>query len=212
MLTRNSSGKRLHGLLTSVSEELSDCPLYYKLDELASTLRVTVPKLNEFKSAIMNAGYRVSSQHKEPMAIKTDAPNSVIWDILRCHEKLHPVADKRKMNKKERLKLRKEENKKSAGEEAKEGIENTVGEDATNPPHLTAGQSILSKEPKILADFTVPKDSVLRRRVKASRYPPNPEKNWGPMERAKGKRKSTDSGENVTGDSKKARANGNNNA
>ena len=41
-----------------------------------------------------NAGYRVSIQHKEPTAIKTDAPNNVIWDILRCWVRKHPVSAK----------------------------------------------------------------------------------------------------------------------
>jgi hypothetical protein len=39
----------------------------------------------EFKSALINAGYRVSNFHKDPLAIKTDAPNSIIWDIIRAY-------------------------------------------------------------------------------------------------------------------------------
>ena len=66
---------RLHGLLTSVSEELSDCPLFYDLTDLASTLRVTVPPTIQFKSALMNAGYRVSSQHKEV----SERSERVLW-------------------------------------------------------------------------------------------------------------------------------------
>lgn len=36
-----------------------------------------------FRSALMNQGYRVSSSHTNPQAVKTDAPHSAIWDIMR---------------------------------------------------------------------------------------------------------------------------------
>ena len=32
----------------------------------------------------MEQGYRVSISHTHANAIKTDAPNSVLWDIMRC--------------------------------------------------------------------------------------------------------------------------------
>jgi tRNA (guanine26-N2/guanine27-N2)-dimethyltransferase len=86
---------RLHGLLTSVSEELLDVPLYYTLPDLCQTLHCTSPKMSDVQAALVNAGYRVSNQHKEPTAIKTDAPNDVVWDILRCWVKKHPIASKR---------------------------------------------------------------------------------------------------------------------
>lgn len=31
-------------------------------------------------------GYRVSQYHKEPLAIKTDAPNSLLWDIVKTYK------------------------------------------------------------------------------------------------------------------------------
>ncbi len=36
----------------------------------------------DFRSAILNAGYRVSLSHCYPSSIKTDAPPSVIWDLF----------------------------------------------------------------------------------------------------------------------------------
>jgi tRNA (guanine26-N2/guanine27-N2)-dimethyltransferase len=50
---------------------------------------------------LVNAGYRVSAYHKEPQAIKTDAPNQVIWDILRAWCKEHPPPESTKKAKKE---------------------------------------------------------------------------------------------------------------
>lgn len=86
----------LHGLLTAVSEELNDAPLYYLLGDLCHTLSCTMPASNIFRAALTNAGYRCSGQHKEPMAIKTDAPPSVVWDIMRAWIKMHPVSDKKR--------------------------------------------------------------------------------------------------------------------
>jgi tRNA (guanine26-N2/guanine27-N2)-dimethyltransferase len=36
-----------------------------------------------FSSAILNAGYKFSSTHCQPEGIKTDAPASVLWDIMK---------------------------------------------------------------------------------------------------------------------------------
>jgi hypothetical protein len=42
------------------------------------------------------AGYRVSSTHATPLAVKTDAPPEVIWDVMRAwvkkqgNEKVYP--------------------------------------------------------------------------------------------------------------------------
>lgn len=88
--------KRIHGMLTSVSEELPDVPLFYSLPDMCSTLHCTSPRMVDMQAALVNAGFRVSQQHKEPQAVKTDAPDDVVWDIMRCWVKKHPVNDKRK--------------------------------------------------------------------------------------------------------------------
>jgi tRNA (guanine26-N2/guanine27-N2)-dimethyltransferase len=82
--------ERLRGLLMSCRDELNDCPLFYKLPDLAQALVVSTPPLTQFKAALVNAGYRVSGYHKEPHAIKTNAPNSVVWDIMRTWCKTNP--------------------------------------------------------------------------------------------------------------------------
>lgn len=75
---------RLHGLLTAVSEELFDVPFFYHLPDLCAQVKCRPMSLPVFHSALINGGYRVSATHKEPMAIKTDAPENVVWDIIRC--------------------------------------------------------------------------------------------------------------------------------
>lgn len=82
---------KLHGLLTNCVDELPDAPLYLDLHEVSKTLRCTAPRNEIFRSALINAGYRVSGTHCNPLGIKTDAPWAVIWDIMRCWVKDHPV-------------------------------------------------------------------------------------------------------------------------
>lgn len=82
---------RIHGILTTASEELMDIPLFISLHGLSSTLKCTPPSALVFRSALANAGYRTSGCHADPLALKTDAPMHVIWDIMRCWVKTHPV-------------------------------------------------------------------------------------------------------------------------
>lgn len=84
------TSKRMEGVLTVIHEEL-DVPLYYKLDRLMSIVRCHVPPMLVFRSALLNAGYKVSYSHASKISIKTNAPNDVIWDIVRTWEKEHPV-------------------------------------------------------------------------------------------------------------------------
>lgn len=86
--------KPLHGLLCCVSEELSEAPLYYKLTDLCKFLHCNSPPFEILRAAFINSGYRISSQHKEPQAIKTDAPNRFVWDVLRSWVKDNPVNKK----------------------------------------------------------------------------------------------------------------------
>ncbi|XP_072395920.1 tRNA (guanine(26)-N(2))-dimethyltransferase isoform X1 [Diabrotica undecimpunctata] len=87
--------RRIHGVLNVISEELLDVPLYYTFEKLCSTIHVEQPPMMVIRSAILNAGYRVSFTHMNKTSIKTDAPTKVVWDIMRCWEQLHPAAKKR---------------------------------------------------------------------------------------------------------------------
>ncbi|SPT16326.1 unnamed protein product [Triticum aestivum] len=82
---------KISAILTSVSEELPNAPLFVSLHSICATLKCTNPTMVMFHSAIRNAGYQISGSHADPLALKTDAPMSVIWDIMRCWVKLHPV-------------------------------------------------------------------------------------------------------------------------
>ncbi|XP_007421017.1 tRNA (guanine(26)-N(2))-dimethyltransferase [Python bivittatus] len=92
---RFQTNQRIQGILSMVMEELSDVPLYYTLDKLSKTIHSNSPSLLQFRSALLHAGYQVSLSHACKNAIKTDAPSSVLWDIMRCWEQLNPVKRER---------------------------------------------------------------------------------------------------------------------
>jgi len=152
---------RLEGLLTSVKEELLDVPLYYGLPDFCKTLKCSSLPLYSVKAALMNAGYRVSGYHKDPQAIKTDAPNSFLWDILRVWIQQNP-------NKKQ-------------------------------PEKDSPAEKILAVEPVSKIDFTIPPDLKQQMAAnsknggkKVSRFPMNPEANWGPKKAASGHKRKAD--------------------
>lgn len=74
---------RLRGLLMSCRDELHDIPLFYRLPDVAKNVHTSTPPMEKVRNALINAGYRVSAYHKDPQAIKTNAPAQVIWDIMR---------------------------------------------------------------------------------------------------------------------------------
>lgn len=142
--------KRVYGLVTGISEELRGQPLFHDLSVLASHLNASCPPNAVFCSGLVNAGYKYSHSHTNPLAIKTDAPMGVLWDLMRGWVKLHPVRT------------------------PKEG----------SPAHvLLQASNKHVPEP----DFTVrPEHKELKKNPGAPKYVPNPEKDWGPMQRAPG--------------------------
>lgn len=92
---RFHTSMRIQGVLSVITEELPDVPLYYTLDQLSGTLHCNTPRLLQLRSALLHAGFRVSLSHACKNAVKTDAPPSALWDIMRCWEKECPVKRER---------------------------------------------------------------------------------------------------------------------
>eukprot|EP00042_Codosiga_hollandica_P044559 m.442807 g.442807 ORF g.442807 m.442807 type:complete len:367 (+) comp56817_c0_seq45:1061-2161(+) len=78
------TANRILGQMAVIQEELHDVPFYYTLDHLSRVLHVSTPSMLQLRSAIIRHGYRVSTSHANANAIKTDAPHTVLWDIMRC--------------------------------------------------------------------------------------------------------------------------------
>ncbi len=86
-------------MLYVVKEESSD-PLYFDNGKLAQVMHTHIPQnkvirylflfvnqlfiIGFLRSALLNAGYHVSTSHCRQDSIKTNAPHHVIWDIMRA--------------------------------------------------------------------------------------------------------------------------------
>lgn len=169
--------KRIRGILSVISEELPNCPLYWGLDATASVLKLSVPSLIIFRSAILNAGYEVSLSHCHPLSIKTDAPPSVIWDLFQgrifvIETQSIPIL---------RFLFY-----------VLQGFAKTQYPEKDWPKPLpenkppTPGDYILNRPVVVQADFTThPKANPSSRMQKLVRFQENQGKNWGPKSRAK---------------------------
>ncbi|KAF0912082.1 hypothetical protein E2562_012981 [Oryza meyeriana var. granulata] len=146
MKDRYPAYDKITSVLTTISEELHDIPLFFNLHNISANVKCTSPSAVLFRSAVLNAGYRISSTHVNPLGLKTDAPWDVIWDIMRCWVKNHPVKEQ---------------------------------------PEDSTGTSILSKSPKLEANFSRAAAALSRAQAKKiKRFLPNPERHWGPKIRA----------------------------
>ncbi|GAB5592984.1 RNA methyltransferase tRNA(m5U54)methyltransferase [Umbelopsis nana] len=87
------TSERMKGMLTVINEELDD-PFYWTLGNLCGTLHCNSIKMVDLCSAILNAGYKFSSSHCSPEAVKTNAPAHVMWDIMKGWVKTNPVVMK----------------------------------------------------------------------------------------------------------------------
>ncbi|KAJ3206244.1 tRNA methyltransferase 1 [Clydaea vesicula] len=78
---------RMTGMLTLISEELED-PFYYAIDKLCQVVHCSTPALKLVTSALLNQGYKFSASHCLSGSLKTNAPSTVLWDVIRSHSKL----------------------------------------------------------------------------------------------------------------------------
>ncbi|CAF0748529.1 unnamed protein product [Adineta steineri] len=82
--------ERMLSMLHVVQEELPD-PLYFDNGKLAQIMHTQMPQNKILRSALLNAGYKVSTTHARQDAIKTNAPHAVIWDIMRAFGEQSPT-------------------------------------------------------------------------------------------------------------------------
>ena len=64
-----TSCKKLTGLVAAISDEIHDVPLFHSLHQLSKVVACTSPNMQVMRSALINAGYKVSQSH-----VSTQAP------------------------------------------------------------------------------------------------------------------------------------------
>lgn len=74
---------RIKGMLHVAKEELT-VPHHWSIAKMTGILHCESPPYERILSAIVNAGYEVSGSHTGPRSIKTNAPASFMWDVMRA--------------------------------------------------------------------------------------------------------------------------------
>lgn len=171
---RFNTYRRLKGMLYVAGEELPDSPLFYSVNDIKPVLRMPPIPLADFRSAILNAGYKVSQSHTNPDSIKTTASSSLVWEIILSWY---------------RAKIENESNEIKNGNDGRDQTCDQIKNAADNRPsekRPVINQMILNREIKNEISFEYnPDELVESRKLQLLRYQMNPTKYWGPMSRPK---------------------------
>ena len=194
------TSQRITAVLSTISEELKDVPLYYMLPDLAANVHSRAPPREMIKNALNNAGYRFSQFHHEAASIKTDAPPHVVWDIVRAYCKLHPPeGSKHKVQSQTAQAILSKEittstiNFKHVSNnkwvKSNQGINDTPDNINSTSYSLTHRHSLRNKlfakgKGKQTGGGSEWGEGDTVSSIGKVRYPMNPEKNWGPKRKA----------------------------
>lgn len=164
---------RITGMLQTALEEttLPDSPFFFVTTRLAKTLHCESPPWAAIRGALMGLGYRACRSHCKPTSLKTDAPWSVIWEIMRRWVQQKPIKDGVLTDKTAGYRILR------LGDDESSPREKIRGEQATSEAERLKGL-------KVVFDETLGKDESKAKGV--VRYQINPTANWGPMAKAKG--------------------------
>ena len=182
--------ERIRGMLQTALEELdedstdetqgSDCaaaprdnldpnPFFFLTQHLTRIIHCQTPSDNALRGALRGLGYRVTRSHCRPGSIKTNAPWSVIWEVMRewVRQKAPVKEDQFQPGTPGYRLLR-------------------LGPD---PPAADPTKAPQREEPvkrEVVFDEKLGRESSTGQ-GKLVRYQLNPRENWGPMNRAKGR-------------------------
>lgn len=82
--SQSEESSKYPSIIAKMDPSLRDpYPFYFILGALSKALHCQTPPIDEFRGAIHSIGYRSTRSHAKPNSIRTDAPWSVIWEIMR---------------------------------------------------------------------------------------------------------------------------------
>lgn len=132
-------------------------PFYFIPSAASKVIHCITPDENAIRGALRHAGYRVTRSHTKAGTVKTDAPWSFIWAVMREWAR-------------QKAPVREGACKEGTPGWKVMGLDKKGGEGG-------------EEEVKIVFDVALGKETDKKRLV---RYQINPRENWGPMNRAKG--------------------------
>ncbi|CCW61853.1 unnamed protein product [Phytomonas sp. EM1] len=166
-----TAAARITGLVQVALEELPQCPLFYRLPDLASYVKTRCPPTPLFVAALARLGYSCSQVHCEPSGIKTDCPPPILFAVMLRWKQLS------------------EGNPAESEEESKAS---DAMEESASAPRKPRGDDLGGGVPKILvsplksADFSYDRQHDFRRQVTGlAKFIPNAP-GWGPKRRHQG--------------------------
>ncbi|CAK7227230.1 RNA methyltransferase tRNA(m5U54)methyltransferase [Sporothrix bragantina] len=158
-------------------------PFFFLPTNLAKAVHCATPGEDPLRGALLLLGYQVTRSHCKPGSIKTDAPWSVLWDIMRAfvRQKAPVKRENIRPNTAAYRLLRIEE---EAKEEAEAKVAANKSGEPVKPKEDTTTNA-LGEQQVIVFDEQLGRQ-LGRGGDKLVRYQLNPRENWGPMNRAKG--------------------------
>lgn len=151
--------------------EIEPYPFFFLPTGLARTVHCATPSEDAVRSALRGLGYRVTRSHCKPGSIKTDAPWSVLWHVMR--EWIRQKAPIQEKNVKVGSPGYRILGLGAKKEEQAEGKDDERMEEA---------KAVEKEEmPEVEFDTKLGRD---QNKEKLVRYQVNPRENWGPMARA----------------------------
>jgi len=70
-------------LVRGLADEIQDIPYYFPVAELARRAKTSPPRVSSLIDKLRELGYRASTTHHDPSAIKTDASPKTLLDIVK---------------------------------------------------------------------------------------------------------------------------------
>ena len=165
-------------------------PFFFHPSLLAKVLHAQSPPDAAIKGALRHAGYFATRSHAKPASVKTNAPWTFIWHMMR--EWIRQRASVRDGLLKEGMagwKIASKTAAKASTKEEEGELEDTTGASISavqiNHAELNKGSSKDFKAtwPKVVFDEKLGKRDPSKKKLR--RYQMNPRPNWGPMAKAK---------------------------
>ncbi len=151
-------------------------PFFFHPTTLARAMHCVCPDEESFRGALRGLGYQITRSHCKPGSIKTDAPWSVIWHIMRewVRQKQPVKVDNISKNSAAYTLLRLGEK-----EDAETKDDAEQSDDKKKQTRKDDGVDKL----EVIFDKSLGRDITKKGLV---RYQLNPRENWGPLSRASG--------------------------
>jgi tRNA (guanine26-N2/guanine27-N2)-dimethyltransferase len=168
----------------TIPEQIDEQPFFVIPSALSKVIHAQAPSEAAFKGALRHAGYRATRSHCKPGSIKTEAPWTAIWEIMReWVRQKSPIKEGKVKQNMPGWKILQ-----ATREPEKDAEENAESPEIVTEHTLDESAAAASKKAGDVKKMKVVFDEVLgkdKRGKRLVRYQQNPRENWGPMARAK---------------------------